>query len=145
LLRDRTEAEDVLQETFLSAWRTASRHDTARGDIATWLVTIAKSRAVDRLRARTAAMNAAQRELEEPPREEHASAEVELDGARHVHALREQLALLPADQQKVLSLAWNEGLSQSDIAEKTGLPLGTVKTRTRLALTRLTSALSPTH
>lgn len=143
LLRDRTEAEDVLQETFLEAWRTATRYDAARGDVASWLVTIARSRSVDRLRSRSAALRAAERELAEPVAVVSANADVQLDDARHLQALRLQLAQLPVEQQKMLALAWNEGLSQSDIARKTGLPLGTVKTRTRMALSRLSTALAP--
>jgi RNA polymerase sigma-70 factor, ECF subfamily len=140
VLRDRAEAEDVLQETFLEAWRNATRYNPQRADLAGWLVTIAKSRAVDRLRSRAVAARTLEKHEHEP---KHVSAAIDarLDTERQRQRLRAHLSQLPTELRMPLLLAWNEGLSQLDIAEKTGLPLGTVKTRTRLALLRLSEAL----
>ena len=140
LLKDRLEAEDVLQETFLEAWRNATRYNKDRADVAGWLITIARSRSIDRLRNRAVVARAAERELLEP-QEPSSTPDAEVQAQRERALVREQVAQLPAEQRAVLQLAWNEGLSQLDIAKKTGLPLGTVKTRTRLALQRLSAAL----
>jgi RNA polymerase sigma-70 factor (ECF subfamily) len=140
VLRDRAEAEDVLQETFLEAWRNATRYNPERADLAGWLVTIARSRAVDRLRSRAVATRTLERQGHEPTQAALAL-DVRVDSERQRQRLRARLSELPEELRMPLLLAWNEGLSQADIAFKTGLPLGTVKTRTRLALMRLSQAV----
>jgi RNA polymerase sigma-70 factor (ECF subfamily) len=144
LLRDGDEAEDVVEEVFWQAWRQAARYESARGTVATWMLTIARSRALDRLRAR--------RRLREEPMPETAS-DTEIDeraedpsvfteaGERR-KIVRAALEALPQEQREALELAYFGGLSQTEIAEKTGLPLGTVKTRMRLAMLKLKERLS---
>lgn len=143
LLRDSSEAEDVTEETFWQAWRQAARFDGARGSASSWLLTIARSRALDRLRAR--------RRRPEDPLEDHVadamiSATTAADDTMVLgergHAVRTALQLLPAEQREALGLAYFGGLSQTEIAERTGQPLGTVKTRMRLGLAKLRDALA---
>jgi RNA polymerase sigma-70 factor (ECF subfamily) len=136
------EAEEVVQEAFLQAWRQAARYDPARSSVSTWLVLITRSRAIDRLRTRRVGdRTAAAAQGEQGPT--HTSPE----GARNVlrSERRERLAAamaeLPEEQREVLELAFYRGLTQREIAETTGIPLGTVKTRTLLAMRKLRAGL----
>jgi RNA polymerase sigma-70 factor, ECF subfamily len=147
LVRDGDDAEDVLEETFWQAWRQASRYEASRGEVGTWLMTIARSRSFDRLRSRqrlreepltpllTGVAGAADESYSQDP-----SSHVEMAERRTlvVSALR----TLPTEQRQVLELAYFGGLSQTEIADRTGQPLGTVKTRTRLAAQKLRDSLS---
>ena len=138
------EAEEVVQEVFLFAWRAAASYDAQRGAVLTWLLIATRSRAIDRLRARGAGSRPPLRPLEEagdpPARDdlEAASADREWETICR-SAVRE----LPADQRAVLELAYFEGLTQQEIAERTATPLGTVKTRARLGLMKLRERLRP--
>jgi RNA polymerase sigma-70 factor (ECF subfamily) len=132
ILRDATEAEDVVQEVFVQAWRQASRYDAGRGSPEAWLCTIARSRALDRLRRRTAR------------REEPSEAAPLPSGAPRTEealAVRTALQGLPEDQRRALELAYYEGLTQSEIARRLGEPLGTIKTRIRTGMIRLRETL----
>lgn len=140
LVRDRAEAEEVVQETFLEAWRRAAQYQPERANVAAWLVTIAKSRAIDRLRSRGTVDRTLDVERRATPEDSRAPDEA-LDAVRARTVVRQQVARLPPEQRALLELAWDEGLSQSEIAAKTGLPLGTVKTRTRAALLTLHAEL----
>jgi RNA polymerase sigma-70 factor (ECF subfamily) len=140
LLKDRAEAEELVQETFLEAWRRAAQYQPERANVAAWLVTITRSRAIDRLRAKgtvTRTLEVEGRGVAEP----QARPDDEVDSRRVRSVIRTQVARLPAEQRTLLELAWDEGLSQSEIAARTGLPLGTVKTRTRSALLTLHAEL----
>jgi RNA polymerase sigma-70 factor, ECF subfamily len=136
------DAEEVLQEVFLHVWNNAGRYDAARSSVSTWLVLITRSRAIDRLRSRKVVERVHEAAHLESPGE-HASPE----GVESVfHRERRQrvkaeLDRLPPEQKQVLEMAFYEGLSQSEIAERADLPLGTVKTRTLLAMKKLRSAL----
>ncbi|MBA2683188.1 MAG: sigma-70 family RNA polymerase sigma factor [Gemmatimonadaceae bacterium] len=151
LLGQADEAEDAVEETFWQAWREASRYDASRGAVSTWLSTIARSRALDRQRAwrrraedpldTTGATSAdaidrsdAMAPAPDPQRNAEAA-----ERARDISAA---LAKLPAEQREVIVLAYFGGLSQSEIASRTSLPLGTVKTRARLALEKLRAPLA---
>jgi RNA polymerase sigma-70 factor, ECF subfamily len=144
ILRDAGEAEDVVEETFWQAWRQAGRYDAARGGVSTWLLTIARSRALDRLRAMrrqraelvplAEATDSVASEAPTPG----AAAELGERATLVASALRE----LPAEQRQALELAYYSGLSQSEIADRTGQPLGTVKTRMRLAMQKLRTRLA---
>jgi RNA polymerase sigma-70 factor (ECF subfamily) len=148
LVRDGDDAEDVVEEAFWQAWRQASRYEASRGAVGTWLLTIARSRALDRLRTR--------RRLREEPltpvllgdREASSLGTSSDDPARRAELLerRERVAgalrSLPPEQRQVLELAYFAGLSQTEIADRTGQPLGTVKTRTRLAAQKLRDSLA---
>lgn len=136
------EGEEVVQEVLLQAWRQAERYKPERSSVSTWLVMMTRSRAIDRIRSRKVVdrtHTAAQREesrVHESP-----------EGARNVlHQeralrLRSELSRLPDEQRQVLELAFFSGLTQREIAEQRGIPLGTVKTRTLLAMKKLRVAL----
>jgi RNA polymerase sigma-70 factor, ECF subfamily len=141
VLRDQTEAEDVVQETFLELWRRAAQFDTRKGGAVAWVVTIARSRAIDRMRSSGTAARAvegASREgLPQPQLVPSDHAERRRDEVRVAAALAE----LPAEQRQTIELAYFEGLSQSEIASRTGSPLGTVKMRVKLAMSKLAALL----
>lgn len=144
ILRSRPEAEDVLQEVFLQVWQQARSFDPARGRAFTWLATLARSRAIDRLRAVDSRERAAQRAAEDgqPPSETPSAwAEEEAIRSERAEVVRAALAELPEEQRQVLLLAYLDGMTQSEIAAAKQQPLGTVKTRTRTGLKRLSEAL----
>jgi RNA polymerase sigma-70 factor (ECF subfamily) len=144
LLRDRAEAEDVVQETFLEVWRRSSEYDPARASREGWAIMIGRSRALDRLRARASAARAITAEAAEP-REEGAPPPLESVAAQEERVrVRDALARLPAEQRAVLELAWFDGLTHAEISSQTGHPLGTVKTRLRLGMEKLSAALART-
>jgi RNA polymerase sigma-70 factor, ECF subfamily len=139
------DAEEVLQEVFVQVWNRGERYDPARSSVSTWLVLIARSRAIDRLRGRKviertreAGAQAAQ-DLGELHTSPEAIQNV-LTRQRH-ERVRRELEALPPEQRQVLEMAFYEGLTQSEIAARAGLPLGTVKTRTLLAMKKLRNAL----
>ena len=143
ILRSPEEAEDVVQETFIELWRRSAQFDGARGNAIAWIVTIARSRAIDRLRAAKTAGRffgggPAKQDLVNTALASPADlAEERRDEARVATAL----AALPAEQRETIELAYFEGLSQSEIAVQTGRALGTVKMRVRLAINKLTGLL----
>lgn len=134
------EAEDVLQEVFVHVWRRAADFDETRGRVFTWLATIARSRAVDRLRAKGTRDRKEAEASHEPPGD---VADAVDDAIRREQreVLLDALDSIPEGQRHALLLAYFEGLSQSEIAERTGTPLGTVKTRTRDGLRKLRDLL----
>ena len=125
-----------MQETFIQVWKQAASYDAGRGGPMAWVVTIARSRAIDRLRTR-AAVDRAEAQLEEidPPQPTPPAEAVEQRQMRE--RVKSALAALPEEQRSVLELAYFQGLTQSEIAIRLGNPLGTVKTRVRLGLARL--------
>jgi RNA polymerase sigma-70 factor (ECF subfamily) len=150
MLESPDDVEDVVEEAFWQAWRQAERFEVERGSVQTWLLTIARSRALDRLRARrrmredplvdtTASVADTSVPTPTAPSDPLADAE----HAERSRIVRAALAGLPAEQREALELGYFGGLSQSEIAEQTGQPLGTIKTRMRLALQKLRERLSP--
>lgn len=136
------DAEDVTQEVFMQAWRSASTFDASRGNPAAWLLMIARTRALDRLR-RDRRRPA---ELTEPSafdRIPNALPGVDVVAATNETVARARVALaaLPAEQREAVELAYFEGLTHSEIASRTAQPLGTVKTRIRTAMQQLRAAL----
>lgn len=140
ILHSQAEAEDVLQEVFLQAWRRASDFDEARGRPFTWLVTMARSRAIDRLRA----LGSRERTAQESTRdvtEQFSDAADDAVKSEQGEIVRRALGELPEEQRQTLLLAYFEGLTQSEISERTNTPLGTVKTRMRSGMIRLRETL----
>ena len=140
ILNDRAEAEDVLQETFLQVWRRANDFDENRGRAFTWLVTIARSRALDRLRSHGSRERIAAEAAAEP-RDVMGDASAETLRSEEAVVVRRALIELPEEQQRALLLAYFEGLTQTEIATRLGIPLGTVKTRVRSGMIRLRELL----
>lgn len=140
ILHDRHEAEDVLQEVFLQVWRRARDFDESRGRAFTWLVTIARSRALDRLRA-TGSRARLATEAEQEPRESMGDAAQDAVKSEESEIVRRALAELPEEQRRTLFMAYFEGLTQTEIAARLGDPLGTVKTRMRSGLLKLRELL----
>lgn len=138
ILGDTGEAEDVVQEVFLHVWKSAATFDAARGPVLAWLLVATRSRSIDRLRSRRSAGRASGRPLDEAP-EIASGDDVEQDAAAREWETkcRGAIGQLPEDQKRALELAYFEGLTQQEIAERTGTPLGTVKTRVRLGLMKL--------
>ena len=144
MLRQPEEVEDVVEETFWQAWRQASRFDRARGAVQTWLLTIARSRALDRVRAlRRRREESLEGDDGQMVVQQAAEGDPGLDAeaAERRRIVGAALTGLPAEQREALELGYFGGLSQTEIAERTGQPLGTVKTRMRLALQKLRSQL----
>ena len=140
IVHDRPEAEDVLQETFLQVWRRAADFDDTRGRVFTWLVTIARSRALDRLRALGSRARTAE-EVVAHSASDAGDAAIEAVKSEQGKIVRQALAELPEEQRRTLFLAYFEGLTQSEIAARLGDPLGTVKTRMRAGLMKLREVL----
>ena len=141
MLRVQSDAEDVLQEVFVQVWRQAANYNQERGTPEAWIVNIARSRAIDKLRA----IRRRERSFvltEDPARAESAE-NVENSAAESEAKLtmNSALANLPEAQRRVLELAYFDGLSQSEIADRLKEPLGTVKTRMRSGLQRLRDLL----
>jgi RNA polymerase sigma-70 factor (ECF subfamily) len=144
ILRNREEAEDVVQETFLEVWRRSAQFDPGRGGAVAWVVTIARSRAIDRLRARTIAgrtIASAAEEAESMLPVPSPSPALETERRRDERRVAAALSALPPAQRRTIELAYFEGLSQSEIAVKTASPLGTVKMRVKLAMAKLSELL----
>jgi RNA polymerase sigma-70 factor (ECF subfamily) len=143
IVGDRARAEDITQEAFLSLWRSGARYDRARGSVRTWLLGIVRNRAIDLLRRDVleAPRLAFEEEMAERriSRDETDEEALRRDAARQVRgALKE----LPADQLRVVELAYFGGMTHSEIAEMLGMPLGTVKGRMRLGLEKIRTRLA---
>jgi RNA polymerase sigma-70 factor (ECF subfamily) len=136
-------AEDIVQEAFLSLWRTGARYDPSRGSVRSWVLSAVHNRAIDAFRresireGKTVADDGLSERIEEPVR---TAEEVERrDEAREI---RTALDSLPTEQRRVIELAYFGGFSHSEIAEQLGLPAGTVKGRMRLGLSKLRLVVS---
>ena len=140
ILHDREEAEDCLQEVFLQVWRRARDFDESRGRAFTWLVTITRSRALDRLRASGSRLRLAT-EAAQVTHDEVGDAAEEAVQSEQAAIVRKALAELPDEQRHPLLLAYFEGLTQTEIADRLGDPLGTVKTRMRSGMIKLRELL----
>ncbi len=139
MLGDRAEAEDLVQEVFIEVWRRAPQYDPTRGTVSAWVTSMARSRALDRLRAGGRRANKIHAVMAEP-----VPADFGVQSPLESSVVREQqrevqaaLAMLPGEQRSSIELAYFEGLSCNEIAERTGQPLGTIKSRLRLALGKL--------
>ena len=133
-------AEDLVQDVMLTVWRRAGQFDPAKAGVSTWIFTIARNRRIDIIRR--------ERRPEPDPNDpalvpnSDPAADVAVEQEQHAVRLRTAMTELPAEQAQILQLGYFEDLSHSAIAEKLGLPLGTVKSRVRLAMNKLKSTLA---
>jgi RNA polymerase sigma-70 factor (ECF subfamily) len=144
VLRSADDVEEIVEETFWQAWRQSGRYEPTRGAVQTWILTIARSRALDRVRLTS-------RRREEPIDGESGAQVLQLatdddpsmdaESAERRKLVAAALADLPREQREVLELGYFSGLSQSEIAERIRQPLGTIKTRMRLAMQKLRVSL----
>jgi RNA polymerase sigma-70 factor (ECF subfamily) len=144
IVGDEAEAEDVLQEVFVQAFRQAGRYDSSRGAVAAWLLMMARSRAIDRVRARRTTFEGRTGEMQvlnDVPDSQPDVASAMLD-EEQTRLVRQALEELPLLQRMAIELAFYDGLSHSQIAERLEQPLGTVKTRIRLGLLKLRDVLA---
>ncbi len=136
---DATAAEEVSQEVLMTVWRRAATYDPAQAAASTWIYTIARNRVIDRWRR--------QRHIEVDPADPAFlpattdDADDRIDANRRAERLRAALGELPSEQAEVLRVSYFEGKSQTAVADQLDVPLGTVKSRTRLALARLRTVL----
>jgi RNA polymerase sigma-70 factor, ECF subfamily len=145
ILGDSTEAEDIVQEVFSQAWRQASRYSTSRGAVAAWLLTLARSRAIDRLRARRArAVGVSDDRVTDQLVDAGPPVDSLVLSSEQVARVRAALDELPLLQRAAIELAYFEGLTHAEIADCLEQPLGTVKTRIRLAMLKLRDVLAGT-
>ncbi|MGA2373427.1 MAG: sigma-70 family RNA polymerase sigma factor [Candidatus Korobacteraceae bacterium] len=129
VLQDTSAAEDVVQDVFLQLWRNPDAFDASRGSLAAWLAVIARHRSIDRLRKRRPEVDIEDCVIAGGP-----DLRDETERALVIEKVRVVLAEMNPDQRKVLELAFFQGLTHTEIAEKTGEPLGTIKTRIRSGL-----------
>lgn len=137
VLGETTEAEDILQEIFLQLWRNPQTFDSNRGSLGAWLAVITRHRAIDHLRRRRP-----ESDIEDVIVAVDTRLEQTTDRNMAIAKIRAVVDRLPAEQRKPLEMAFFEGLTHSEIASKTGEPLGTIKTRIRSALLTLRKALA---
>ena len=148
MLSDRGEAEEVVFEVFATAWDRIYLMDEEKGGLMPWLMRITRNRALDRLRAGRRRTHRVERAEAFGALGAHVTAAVEPDEAAHpgwhVHeSVHRALAALPEEQRAAIQLAYFQGLTHSEIAEHLGIPMGTVKTRLRLAFDKLRATLAP--
>lgn len=146
ILRDAGQAEEVLLDVYMQVWRQAAKYDRNRGKTLAWLLTIARSRAIDRLRS------SRQEELRKESLDASDHSDVLTTGFQdpmiepeRQRIVRAALDSLPPEQRDVIEMAYYLGLSHSEIAARLGQPLGTVKTRTRLGMTKLREQLKDSY
>jgi RNA polymerase sigma-70 factor, ECF subfamily len=148
IVRDRGEAEDILQETFVRVWNRAEIYDARIGGPLPWIVRVARNRALDRLRARRvrAAVDAPAPATETPAAEPAPDTAIQSPEAAVLEAerrlrLADALAGLPVEQRRLIEAAFFEGYTHTELAERFGLPLGTVKTRIRAGMIAMRQGL----
>ncbi len=137
-------AEEITQEVFLQVWNKAATYQAEQGKVTTWITSVTRHRAIDSLRRRNARPEGHQIEFadsDEPDLVDPTGVEDQVEFSQRSRAVRQAIALLPPEQQKALALAYFKGMTHQEIAELTGEPLGTVKTRIRLAMLKLRQIL----
>lgn len=145
IVGEAADAEEVVEETFLQAWNQASRYESSKGRVASWILNIARSRALDRLKS-------VKRRREDPIESDDVAIASgtpdpvqQLITSERSAAVQSALRNLPPAQRQAVEMAYFGGLSQTEIADSTGQALGTVKTRMRLAMQKLREQLAPVH
>lgn len=143
ILQISTDAEEVTQDTFFQMWQQADRIDQNRGSVLAWLVMVARSRAIDRLRSRRKLrVEISDEGLDNPNPFGVPSAWEEIESGERSSIVERALREIPAEQREVLHLGYHEGMSQSEIAERLKEPIGTIKTRVRLGMKKLRQSLA---
>lgn len=145
ILRNRSEAEDVLQEVFVQIWKQSGKFDEQRGKAFTWLVTITHSKAIDRIRFLKTRTRVIEKLKTGKALETNTEFEQNLILRQRRQHVRTALSQLPENQRSLLLMAYFEGYSQLEIAERTSIPLGTVKTRMRMGIIKLRESLNADH
>jgi RNA polymerase sigma-70 factor (ECF subfamily) len=140
MLRNAAEAEDLLHDVFLEAWRRSADYSEERGSVRAWLILRTRSRALDRIKSAGRPRQAAASGALDPPLQHTTLAE-----SSDQRRVRELLAQMPETHRQVVLLGYFEGLSSSEIGERLGIPIGTVKSRTRAALEALRDVLGKGH
>lgn len=138
ILKDAAEAEEVVQELFVRVWREAAKFDPARGEVKSYLVQMARSMAIDRLRSQ-----ASRAKREEAYALEAAEGNPSSSQTEQGRLVRQALSLLPEDERNILAAAYFEGYTQAELAERFGLPLGTVKSKVRQGMQKMKKQLGP--
>ena len=141
ILNDPCDVDDQLQEIFLQVWKQAGRYDPAKGRALGWIVTLARRRAIDKVRKKQSYFLAQERLRMEPEPAPHHGADEEAETSDTAEIFTRVIATLPAAQREALNYAFYRGLSQREIAAHTGIPLGTIKTRLELALRKVRAAI----
>jgi RNA polymerase sigma-70 factor, ECF subfamily len=142
ILQQAATAEEVVQDVFLQLWRNAAAYDSDRGPFVPWLLTLARNRALDHLRLKSERQRRREDQTDElPPVASAPEYEKELDERRRVERVRSLMGSLQPQQKRAIELAYFEGLSHTEIAEKLKEPLGTVKSWIRNGLLRLKEGL----
>ena len=145
-LQDPAEAQDVMQDVFVTIWKKATTFQPDRGMVQSWLLTTAHHRIIDRLRRETRTREAMESIVADPlfmESAEQPSPASEAERSEEAGEVRQALLVLPVDQREVIVLGYYHGLSQTEISDRLKLPLGTVKARTRLAMEKLRRFLGP--
>ena len=145
MLGNRAESEEILQEAFLQAWRQAGRYDPRRASPCGWLIMLARSRALDRLRsdrARVQREETVYRDSQESARVESPVGTKKIEAEESRRTIVEALRLLPEEQRQCIELAFFDGLSHSQVASRLEQPLGTVKSRILLGMNKLREAMA---
>lgn len=143
IVRVAQDAEEVVEDTFWQAWTQATRFDAARGQVRSWVLSIARTRALDKLKS---VARRREEQLESAPLEllaNEGDADTRVVEEERTNAVASALNELPAPQREALEMAYYGGLSQTEIAECTGLAVGTIKTRIRLGMQKLRERLAP--
>ena len=141
IVRVPQDAEEIVEDVFWQAWNQASRFDMARGQVRQWISTIARSRALDRLKSMKRRREDALESAPLTQLSDSRDASDELMQAEGVSQVTKALLALPQAQREVVEMAYYGGLSQSEISQSTGEPIGTIKTRTRLGMQKLRESI----
>lgn len=141
IVREETEAEDVVHDAFVTVVQRVDQYHPARGTVAAWLITTVRNLSLDRFRRRTRRAQIVESELKHEPAVHAQSPEDSLSGARDHQRVRRAMASLPDAQRQTLEIAFFEGLSYPEIADRENVPLGTIKSRAARALHALREAL----
>ena len=141
ILNNDCDVDDLLQVVFLEVWRQAAHYDETKGKALGWIVTLARRRAIDKVRTMQTYSRAQERLREEPEPAPHLGADEEVAASDTATIFRRVIATLPVAQREALDFAFYRGFSHREIAAHTGVPLGTIKTRLELALRKVRTAI----